>query len=73
MSRRPASDQEQADEIIQRLNGTADFFDPTEYSDEVVGLVDSEIFNCETCGWWCEMSEVAEDDEQNICLDCAGE
>lgn len=31
--------------------------------------IDDQIFVCETCGWWCEISERADDEE--ICEDCA--
>lgn len=34
-------------------------------------LLDSIIFNCETCNWWCEISEMGADGNQHgICRDC---
>lgn len=32
-------------------------------------VIDNNIFLCETCGWWCEISERSENDEEN-CNDC---
>lgn len=41
---------------------------------EFLRYLDDEIFLCETCGWWCEMSEMAEDEEgtEPTCSDCSG-
>lgn len=30
--------------------------------------IDENIFECEVCGWWCEVSEMVND---NICTDCS--
>lgn len=30
--------------------------------------IDNEIFLCDNCGWWCEISE---QDDNGFCLDCA--
>lgn len=69
------------DEIIETLQGTcmslnegiqtilgeeAEFDDLT---DEELEHIDSEIFLCESCGWWCELSEMSDEDEGN-CQDC---
>ena len=60
-----------ADEIINYLVGTCNSFDPSEYSDEIVSEVDNHIFCCEECGWWCEMSEMSDDEEHDwTCSDC---
>lgn len=33
--------------------------------------IDSEIFNCEQCGWWCEINEIYEGEQnRQICQDC---
>ena len=32
--------------------------------------LDNEIFCCDTCGWWCEISDMCDDGENN-CRDCA--
>lgn len=31
--------------------------------------LDQEVFCCDQCSWWCEMSEMSEDRE-GICTDC---
>jgi hypothetical protein len=31
------------------------------------GMVDDQIFLCDDCSWWCEMSDMAED---GVCNDC---
>jgi hypothetical protein len=31
-------------------------------------IIDSEIFRCESCGWWHEISEQSEDGEN--CIEC---
>lgn len=33
--------------------------------------LDSEVFCCEQCGWWDELSEMS--DVEHICVDCEGE
>jgi hypothetical protein len=38
-------------------------------SREELQELDNQIFNCETCGWWCEISEMQE--EEHICNDCS--
>jgi hypothetical protein len=34
--------------------------------------IDNQIFYCEECGWWCEISEMAweNDNSDTICVDC---
>lgn len=33
--------------------------------------LDSIVFCCESCNWWCEVSEMSDDgDSQGICFDC---
>lgn len=64
-------------EIIEDLKGTCDTLDDAchhygiEWSDltsEELGILDSEIFLCDECGWWCEVSDMSE--EENVCDDC---
>lgn len=31
--------------------------------------LDAEVFCCDTCGWWCEQSEMSEDEDW-VCDDC---
>lgn len=36
--------------------------------------IDNEIFECQTCNWWCEISEVCESRVgENECRDCHGD
>lgn len=40
-------------------------------TEDELAAVDNEIFECVTCGRWCEMSENAEtDDGEMHCQDC---
>lgn len=68
-------------QIIYDLNGTCDTIirvldkhDAEELEDHMPFLeyLDNEIFNCECCGWWFELSEMAEGEENHgICEHCA--
>ena len=31
---------------------------------------EGEIFLCDTCGWWCEVSEMSEGHCGQICIEC---
>lgn len=33
-------------------------------------FIDNEIFCCDSCGWWCETSEMGESEDEQICQDC---
>jgi len=39
--------------------------------------LDDRIFNCEICGWWCEVGDTSpdqpDDDDRLICTQCGGE
>lgn len=36
--------------------------------------IDDRVFQCAQCGWWCEISEMAEDcDTDWICRECGGD
>lgn len=65
------------EQIIEDLKGTCDSLDGVcgnydidsmDLSIDELEQLDQEIFNCETCGWWCETSEMSED--ENVCEDC---
>lgn len=64
-------------EIAEHLRGTcksagdaAEEFGVTE--DQVDAACEQhEVVLCETCDWWCEQSEMSEED--NKCCECAGE
>lgn len=64
-------------EIIDFLRGSTNsidytlaVFDAEHLQDDMDFLreLDSQIFYCDTCGWWCDLDELAKDSE---CQDCA--
>jgi hypothetical protein len=66
-------------EIIEFLRGSTnsldyalETFNAHHLQDDMsfLGELDSQIFYCETCGWWCDLDELASDGE---CEDCAEE
>ena len=66
---------ELVNELIASLRGTCksiyDFHDEHDLSLEEFQMIDDEIFNCDVCGWWCEISEMG--DEQSVCDDCCSQ
>jgi len=68
------------DEFIQDLQGTCKTMESAlpegmtieDLTEDDLENIDQEIFNCETCNWWCEVSEMASE-EGSICRDCIGE
>lgn len=68
-----------ADEIAEELRGTAESLEAVCEHFEMAEAVNDEsfcseidqlVFCCDTCGWWCEQSEMSEDEEW-VCEDCA--
>lgn len=39
-------------------------------NDEALGMLDDNVFYCESCGWWCDADERYDGD---ICTDCHDE
>lgn len=70
---------ERAHEIVAQLTGSAQTLQAAlrdgedEYDPVLVEAIDDAIFNCTTCGWWCENEEMAESDDGPQCMECAGE
>lgn len=65
--------------IVQELSGSCDTLSPVlvfyhleelEDNQEFLEYLDSQIFQCESCGWWCPIDEQAFEAE---CQDCADE
>lgn len=64
--------------LIEYLQGTCNTLDSaldelfgcdsTEMTEDNHTELGLEIFLCEYCGWWCEISEVS--DEDGVCMDC---
>lgn len=74
----------QLQEIIEALQGTCDTLDgivqvvmeddnicTNDLTPEQLEELDQQIFLCETCGWWYEISEMS--DEDQVCQDCDDE
>jgi hypothetical protein len=58
------------EEVCYSLFGTY----PDEYENEmeICNFIDDRIFCCEGCSWWCEMSQMTNDLENEwTCVDCA--
>lgn len=70
---------ERAQQIVADMTGTCmsvDHFleDGEDANDPVLAeAIDSEIFCCSCCEWWCELNEAALDkdgDSKDCCTDC---
>ena len=59
-------------DLAESIRGTCKSFDfeDWELTDKEIEEVDDLVFNCNSCGWWCETSEMAESDGEQICGDC---
>jgi len=64
---------EQLDEIIESLRGTCDSLDnqleqrnlnADDLTMEYHYQIDEQIFNCSTCGWWCERCDLSTKSEE---------
>lgn len=70
--------EDQKQKIADRLSGTSGSYDEKvleEYGIEEIGdleeiMGDMGYERCEGCGWWCENSELSEDEEEGLCDDC---
>lgn len=65
---------ERLDEIVDHLKGScltiyAELEDD-EDEDVVQEHLDQFIFECEGCGWWCEIDELHNDTDAQLCDDC---
>lgn len=45
--------------------------DPDEMTERDWDAIDSEIFECDICGWWCSTDELNDTDNGMICDNCA--
>lgn len=77
---------QKVDEIISILQGTCDTLDGAiqeicddenltseDLTDEQREKLDGEIFLCDDCGWWyevCDKSEIEDENVCNVCNDC---
>ncbi|QIG68128.1 hypothetical protein EVB55_193 [Rhizobium phage RHph_Y68] len=72
--------QKTPEEISESLRGTCksleevlDFYEMDDAENDIEFLrdIDDKVFCCETCGWWCEISEVCDTVGHTlICLEC---
>lgn len=67
---------ERMDEIVNQLQGTGKSIEEVlnegeEQTIELNDYIDQRIFCCKQCDWWCEQSEMSNEDW--ICEDCIGE
>lgn len=51
---------------------TLGYDDELSLDDEFCAVLDDLVFECTTCNWWYEQSEMADDDERQ-CEECAGD
>lgn len=60
------------DDAVQEFIGEK--YDSTELTEEELAYLDDNIFECECCGWWCEISEMSEYDQRcESCFEDQGE
>lgn len=69
--------------VIDDLQGTCDDLDTVierhfgegqstaTLSSDLLAEVDNHIFRCAQCGWWCELCEAVDDDDEDVCLECS--
>ena len=68
--------QEALNEIVQDYLGSCDELADSDHDwlDEngLFGAIDDIMFRCESCGWWCEISEQANQEKylEQVCSDC---
>lgn len=75
------SDSEKARIIAEELQGTCNSlqfalesheWDGADNSQDFCDTLDSLVFECKVCNWWCETSEMSHDEEHDWeCEDCA--
>ena len=68
---------EMAEKAFDQLNGTCQSvanlgqeFEDLELNAEFCDRLDELGFCCESCGWWCEQSEMSEKHDDWICIEC---
>ena len=64
-------------EIIRDLLGTCQILDAVAHEHGIDDLttedllfIETEIFCCSNCGWWCEVCEAHDDNGDTLCDDC---
>jgi len=60
-------------EVIDDLKGTCNNIDLADFTVEELEKLDSEIFECSTCGWWFDIDEEVGEGTDLQCKDCKEE
>lgn len=73
-----AISKERIEEIIETLAGTCTYIGDVCSIEEMAdkdlwASIDDAIFECDRCGWWCEISGQSDMDGEMICEDCNDE
>jgi hypothetical protein len=67
-------DKERLDEIVDHLRGSCVMLyaelEEGEDEDQVQEYISQYIFECEGCGWWCEIDELHNETDRELCNDC---
>lgn len=70
--------------LKQTLQGSCEMLDSTisqiypnmdedDLTEDELGDIGQDIFRCDSCGWWCDISENIEAEGEMICNDCGEE
>lgn len=66
-------------DIVYDLNGTCkslyvvlNYYEAEylEDNEQFLNYLDQELFLCDTCAWWCPVSEMSDNEQFNECCDC---
>lgn len=80
MSIKPENLSPIADSISDRIIGTCDTLDlvfeelghdELRDCEQLLDMIDEQVFECQSCSWWCEISEMVDGDY--ICQDCGND
>ncbi len=62
---------ETPEQVAESLIGSSEYFHPEGYPPSWCEQFDELCFECEQCGWWCDISELSPAaPEERICNDC---
>jgi hypothetical protein len=59
-------------DFAEKLQGTCNSLgdEMVDWTDAELEEFDNLVFECEVCGWWCETSEMAPDENVIMCEGC---
>lgn len=69
---------EQISDLCEEVVGTTQFISDVlpdgiemdDLSSEELSEIDGKIFICDECGWTCDIDEMADSDDEQICQEC---